>query len=78
MESLAKLFELAAKYAWAAFATTALLLIFIRNAIRLLGQLMPDGQFELLAHPSVTPPFLVSFMKSHVASITQIATTGDY
>jgi hypothetical protein len=43
-------------------AMTALLLTFIRNTIRLLGQLMPDGQFELVAHPSVTPPFLVSFM----------------
>ncbi len=44
-------------------AITALLLIFVRNTIRLLRQLMPDGQFELLAHPSVTPPFLVSFIK---------------
>ena len=48
----------------AGIATTALLLIMVRNMIRLLRQHLPMGQFDLLAHPTVTPPFLVSFMST--------------
>jgi hypothetical protein len=43
-------------------ATTALLLLLVRNMIRLLRQRMPTGQFNLLAHPMVTPSFLVPFI----------------
>jgi hypothetical protein len=45
-------------------AMTALVLIFVRKMIRLLRRLIPDGQFELLAHPTVIPSFLMSFMNA--------------
>lgn len=43
-------------------ATSALSLLYTRNIIRLLRRIMPNGQFDLLANPVLTPPFLVPFM----------------
>jgi hypothetical protein len=45
-------------------ATNALALILVRGIIRHLRQLLPDGNFDLLANPAVTPGFLRSFMIS--------------
>lgn len=43
-------------------ASTTLILTFIRNMIRDLRKILPAGNFDLLKHPVVTPPFLVAFM----------------
>jgi hypothetical protein len=45
-------------------ATNALGLILTRGIIRNLGQLLPEGRFDLLANPAVAPPFLRPFMTS--------------
>lgn len=36
--------------------------LFIRNMIRQLSILMPEGHFELLEHPVAGPQFLAPFM----------------
>jgi len=45
-------------------ATNALGLILVRGIIRSLRQLLPDGNFDLLANPAVAPSFLRAFMIS--------------
>jgi hypothetical protein len=44
----------------AATATTALMLILIRNVLRTLRQLMPAGNFDVLNSPLVAPSFLTA------------------
>jgi hypothetical protein len=46
----------------ASTATTALVLIFIRNKIRILRQLIPAGNFDVLNNPLVAPSFLTGFL----------------
>jgi len=43
-------------------ATTALMLLFIRNMLRVLRRLLPAGNFELLSNPLVAPAFLADFL----------------
>jgi hypothetical protein len=46
----------------ASTATTALVLILIRNKIRILRQLIPAGNFDVLNNPLVAPSFLTGFL----------------
>lgn len=46
----------------ASVAVTALVLIFIRNWVRTLRQLLPTENFDVLYNPLVAPPFLVDFL----------------
>ena len=46
----------------AATATTALVLILIRNVLRTLRQLMPAGNFAVLNSPLAAPSFLIDFL----------------
>jgi hypothetical protein len=46
----------------ASTAITALVLIFLRNMIRTLRQLIPTGDFNLLNNPFVVPSFLIDFL----------------
>jgi hypothetical protein len=46
----------------ASTAVTALMLILIRNMLRAVRQLMPDGNFDLLKSPMVAPSILASFL----------------
>jgi hypothetical protein len=47
----------------ASTAVTALVLIFVRNMIRTLHQLLPAGNFDVLNNPLVAPPsFLIDFL----------------
>lgn len=43
-------------------AVTALVLIFVRNMIRTLRQLVPAGNFDVLNNPLVAPSFLIDFL----------------
>lgn len=43
-------------------ATTALVLILIRNKIRILRQVIPAGNFDVLNNPLVAPSFLTAFL----------------
>jgi hypothetical protein len=43
-------------------AITALVLILIRNKIRILRQLIPAGNFDVLNNPLVAPSFLTGFL----------------
>ena len=45
----------------ASTAVTALVLIFVRNAVRTLRQLVPSWNYEVLKNPLVAPPFLIDF-----------------
>jgi len=46
----------------ASTATTALVLILIRNKFRILRQLIPAGNFDVLNNPLVAPSFLTGFL----------------
>jgi hypothetical protein len=46
----------------ASTAITALVLIFVRNMIRDLRQLVPAGNFEVLNIPLIAPSFLLDFL----------------
>jgi hypothetical protein len=46
----------------ASTAITALVLIFIRNKMRILRQLIPPGNFDVLNNPLVAPSFLTDFL----------------
>jgi hypothetical protein len=46
----------------ASTAITALVLIFVRNMIRDLRQLVPAGNFEVLNNPLIAPSFLLDFL----------------
>ena len=46
----------------AAAAVTALVLIFVRNKIRTVQQLVPAGKFDVLNNPLVAPAFLIDFL----------------
>ena len=46
----------------ASTATTSLVLIFIRNKIRILRQLIPAGNLDVLNNPLVAPSFLTAFL----------------
>jgi hypothetical protein len=46
----------------ASTAGTALMLIFIRNKVRTLCQLVPGGSFDVLDNPMVAPSFLAGFL----------------
>ena len=43
-------------------AATAMMLILIRNMLRAVRQLMPDGNFDVLRNPMVAPTFLTDFL----------------
>jgi hypothetical protein len=45
-------------------ATTALILLLVRNTTRLLRQLIPAVDFSVLSNPFVAPAFLVSFLEN--------------
>jgi hypothetical protein len=46
----------------ASTALTALVLIFIRDMIRTMRQLLPAGNFDVLNSPLVAPSFLTGFL----------------
>jgi hypothetical protein len=46
----------------ASTAITALVLVFIRNKIRTLRQLLPAGNFDVLNNPLVAPSFVIDFL----------------
>lgn len=46
----------------ASTAATALMLIFIRNTLRTVRQLVPAGSFDVIDNPMVAPSFLVDFL----------------
>ena len=46
----------------ASTAATAVMLILIRNMLRAVRQLMPDGNFDVLRNPMVAPSFLADFL----------------
>jgi hypothetical protein len=46
----------------ASMAVTALVLVFIRNAVRTLRRLLPAWNFEVLKNPLIAPPFLIDFL----------------
>jgi hypothetical protein len=46
----------------ASTAVTAVILILIRNMLRAVRQLMPDGNFDILRNPMVAPFFLADFL----------------
>src|SRR5262249_9903094 len=46
----------------ASTAVTAVMLILIRNMLRAVRQLMPDGSFDVLRNPMVAPSFLADFL----------------
>ena len=46
----------------ASTAATAMMLILIRNMLRAVRQLMPDGNFNVLRNPMVAPSFLADFL----------------
>ena len=48
----------------ASTAITALVLIFVRNMIRDLRQLVPAGNFEVQNNPLIAPPFLLDFLNA--------------
>jgi hypothetical protein len=43
-------------------AATAMMLILIRNMLRAVRQLIPDGNFGVLKNPMVAPSFLTGFL----------------
>jgi hypothetical protein len=43
-------------------AVPAVILILIRNMLRAVRQLMPDGNFDLLKNPMIAPSFLADFL----------------
>jgi hypothetical protein len=45
-------------------ATTAVVLLLVRNATRALRQLIPAVDFTVLSNPFVAPAFLVSFLEN--------------
>ena len=46
----------------ASTAATAMMLILIRNMLRAVRQLVPDGNFDVLRNPMAAPSFLVDFL----------------
>lgn len=46
----------------ASTAATAMMLILIRNMLRAVRQLVPDGNFDVLKNPMAAPPFLTDFL----------------
>jgi hypothetical protein len=46
----------------ASMAATAVMLILIRNMLRAVRQLTPDGNFDVLRNPMVAPSFLADFL----------------
>jgi hypothetical protein len=46
----------------ASTAATAMMLILIRNMLKAVRQLMPDGNFDVLRNPMVAPSFLTDFL----------------
>jgi hypothetical protein len=46
----------------ASTAVTAVILILIRNMLRAVRQLMPEGNFDILRNPMIAPPFLADFL----------------
>jgi hypothetical protein len=46
----------------ASTAATAVMLILIRNMLRVVRQLMPNGNFDVLKNPMVAPSFLADFL----------------
>ena len=46
----------------ASTAATAMMLILIRNMLRAVRQLVPDGNFDVLKNPMAAPPFLADFL----------------
>jgi hypothetical protein len=46
----------------ASTATTAVLLVLIRNMLRSVRQVMPDSNFDVLSNPMIAPPFLAGFL----------------
>jgi hypothetical protein len=43
-------------------ALSALLLLWMRNALRDLHQVLPDGNFDVLNSPLVAPAFIIDFV----------------
>jgi hypothetical protein len=46
----------------ASTAATAVILILIRNMLRAVRELMPNGNFDVMKNPMVAPPFLADFL----------------